>query len=208
MGQKTSVSLKQIADVCKKNNIPRISKSTGELLSLLILLTDPKKILEIGTGGGYSTVYLAQKLKPPYKIDTIENNKGVVGIAKRNIQKTAYGKYINVVNEDAQDWIKQKKQIYDFIFVDGKKSEYEKYLKICSLKLKKDGIIVFDDTLFWKKVKRKAKYEGLKGIYALLKEKKLKSYFLKFNQKLIKNKLYETFIIPVGNGLTIAIKRE
>lgn len=208
MGQKTSVSLKQIADVCKKNNIPRISKSTGELLSLLILLTDPKKILEIGTGGGYSTVYLAQKLKPPYKIDTIENNKRVVGIAKRNIQKTSYGKYINVVNEDAQHWIKKKKQIYDFIFVDGKKSEYGKYLKICSLKLKKDGIIAFDDTLFWKKRKRKAKYEGLKGIYALLKEKKLKSYFLKFNQKLIKNKLYETFIIPVGNGLTIAIKRE
>ncbi len=203
-------TLEKIESVCKKCNIPTIGVNTGEVLSLLAALHKPRKILEIGTGGGYSTIWIASKLTHNYFIDTIEKDKSVYSIAMKNITSTRFSNNIHLIHSDALTWINRKtNEEYDYIFVDGKKSEYHRYLESCRPLLRKKGLIIFDDTLFWLKKNTdtaRAFKTRKEKIFHILKMKRLEVYFRDFNRKFQKNSQYNAVFIPIENGLTIGQK--
>jgi len=117
-------------------NIPRI---TGKFLHLLIKIKKPKKILEIGTSNGYSTIWLGMEGN---EIITIEKDKNRAMMAKANFEAAGLGN-IKVIEGDALEVLDKINEEFDFVFIDGRKNEYLDYLK----KIKVKGIVVADNII-------------------------------------------------------------
>lgn len=115
-----------------KEELPPIAipENVGKLIYLLAKIQKPKRILEVGTLGGYSTLWLA-KGAPDAEIITLEYNPKHAAVARENFQRAGQGK-IKVIEGDAlktlQNFIKNGETPFDLIFLDADKEDYPAYL--------------------------------------------------------------------------------
>ena len=167
----------------------------GRLLSLISKIKQPKKILEIGTFTGYATLCLAEGLKTSGKIYTIDKNEELIKIQNKYFSKSKYHKNIIQYTGDAIEIIPKINSKFDLIFLDADKENYNKYLEIIIPKLNKKGILISDNVLWHGKVlsDKKNQDKVTKGIDA-------------FNKDLVENKNFQTFMLPIRDGLSISIK--
>jgi len=167
----------------------------GRLLSLISKIKQPKKILEIGTFTGYATLCLAEGLETSGKIYTIDKNEELVKIQNKYFSKSKYHKNIIQYTGDALEIIPKINSKFDLIFLDADKMNYNKYLEIIIPKLNKKGILVSDNVLWHGKVLSDRK-----------KQDKVTKRIDAFNKQLVKNKNFQTFMLPIRDGLSISIK--
>ena len=167
----------------------------GRLLSLISKIKQPKKILEIGTFTGYATLCLAEGLETSGKIFTIDKNEELIKIQNKYFSKSKYHKNIIQYTGDALEIIPKINSKFDLIFLDADKENYNKYLEIIIPKLNKKGILISDNVLWHGKVlsDKKNQDKVTKGIDA-------------FNKDLVENKNFQTFMLPIRDGLSISIK--
>ena len=167
----------------------------GRLLSLISKIKQPKKILEIGTFTGYATLCLAEGLETSGKIYTIDKNEELVKIQNKYFSKSKYHKNIIQYTGDALEIIPKINSKFDLIFLDADKMNYNKYLEIIIPKLNKKGILISDNVLWHGKVLSDRK-----------KQDKVTKRIDAFNKDLVKNKNFQTFMLPIRDGLSISIK--
>ena len=167
----------------------------GRLLSLISKIKQPKKILEIGTFTGYATLCLAEGLETSGKIYTIDKNEELIKIQNKYFSKSKYHKNIIQYTGDALEIIPKINSKFDLIFLDADKESYNKYLEIIIPKLNKKGILISDNVLWHGKVlsDKKNQDKVTKGIDT-------------FNKDLVENKNFQTFMLPIRDGLSISIK--
>lgn len=167
----------------------------GRLLSLISKIKQPKKILEIGTFTGYATLCLAEGLETSGKIYTIDKNEELIKIQNKYFSKSKYHKNIIQYTGDAIEIIPKINSKFDLIFLDADKENYNKYLEIIIPKLNKKGILISDNVLWHGKVlsDKKNQDKVTKGIDT-------------FNKDLVQNKNFQTFMLPIRDGLSISIK--
>lgn len=167
----------------------------GRLLSLISKIKQPKNILEIGTFTGYATLCLAEGLKTSGKIYTIDKNEELIKIQNKYFSKSKYHKNIIQYTGDALEIIPKINSKFDLIFLDADKDSYNKYLEIIIPKLNKKGILISDNVLWHGKVlsDKKNQDKVTKGIDT-------------FNKDLVENKNFQTFMLPIRDGLSISIK--
>ena len=167
----------------------------GRLLSLISKIKQPKKILEIGTYTGYATLCLAEGLETSGKIYTIDKNEELIKIQNKYFSKSKYHKNIIQYTGDAIEIIPKINSKFDLIFLDADKENYNKYLEIIIPKLNKKGILISDNVLWHGKVlsDKKNQDKVTKGIDT-------------FNKDLVENKNFQTFMLPIRDGLSISIK--
>ena len=167
----------------------------GRLLSLISKIKQPKKILEIGTFTGYSTLCLVEGLETSGKIYTIDKNEELIKIQNKYFSKSKYHKNIIQYTGDALEIIPKINSKFDLIFLDADKENYNKYLEIIIPKLNKKGILISDNVLWHGKVlsDKKNQDKVTKGIDT-------------FNKDLLENKNFQTFMLPIRDGLSISIK--
>ncbi len=118
----------------------QIPETSGKILSLLINLKKPKTILELGTGSGYSTLWLHTKNSEIY---TIERDPRKIQIAKKFLKKF---KNITLLEGEIKEILKTWNKKIDFLFIDADKRNYLNYLKTLEPFLNKEAIIVADNT--------------------------------------------------------------
>ena len=167
----------------------------GRLLSLISKIKQPKKILEIGTFTGYATLCLAEGLETSGKIYTIDKNEELIKIQNKYFSKSKYHKNIIQYTGDALEIIPKINSKFDLIFLDADKENYNKYLEIIIPKLNKKGILISDNVLWHGKVLSDKK-----------KQDKVTKKIDVFNKELVKNKNFQTFMLPIRDGLSISIK--
>ena len=125
------------------------------LLGLLLDLSRPRRILELGTAHGYSALFFAKKL-PEARITTIERNPVMIKAAKAEFNAREEGSRIDMRTGDAEEILDglvselsdaPQDRKFDFVFIDAAKSHYKSFFesveKICT----KDAIIVCDNIL-------------------------------------------------------------
>lgn len=138
------------ASMQEKPNI-QLSSEEGKLLCLFAKLSNSEKILEIGTGVGYSTIWLAKALAEGGNCVSIEKSKDFFEMAQKNIKKFPdLEEKIKLHNMDAIEILDQyqsSKTSFDFIFIDANKSAYPEYLTRSRELITKGGMIVLDDIL-------------------------------------------------------------
>lgn len=147
---KENDAIKAAKERAEKEHLPHISVSpnVGKLLAFLASLHQPKRILEIGTLAGYSTLWLAEGA-PQAEIITIENNPKHAQVARENFSYAKKEK-IQLIEEDAlitlEKFLKEKHPPFDFIFLDAYKEGYPLYLPFL-LQLSRDGTLLITDNL-------------------------------------------------------------
>ena len=134
-----------------------VARETIEFIFVILKITKPKNVLEIGTFNGYSALWLSLNSK---NVVTLEVDKERVRTAKDNFLK-ANVKNIKIIGGDAIENLKKLKERFDIIFIDGKKSEYKEYLE-SSLKLLNENGLIFVDNTISHKYKLKEFFEYLK----------------------------------------------
>ncbi len=133
-------------------NMPEISITPvqGKLLHTLALTCNAKKILEIGTLGGYSTIWLARALPEDGHLITIELDPHHAEIARENIKRAGLEPKVTIrvgsALEVLPEMVSEKLGPFDMIFIDADKPSYPEYLKY-SLQLSRPGTLIIADNV-------------------------------------------------------------
>ena len=139
----------------ESEGVPLILAETEEILSLLIDLTRPERILEIGTAHGYSALFFARK-RPGARITTIERNPVMIEAARAEFAKREEGSRIDLRTGDAGEILSElaekfesgdEQQKFDFVFIDAAKSHYREFLEAAEKICTKDALVVCDNIL-------------------------------------------------------------
>ncbi|OYN67711.1 MULTISPECIES: O-methyltransferase [Bacillus] len=136
----------------KQAGLPEIdvSPAQGKLLYLLAKTKNAKRILEIGTLGGYSTIWLARALEEDGELITLEAVSHHVQIAQQNISRAGLSERVSILEGKALDTLSQLKEKaalpFDFIFIDADKPNNPKYLK-WALDFSKKGTVIIADNV-------------------------------------------------------------
>lgn len=135
----------------RRNDLPTIdvSRTQGEFLRLLVTMTGAKRILEIGTLGGYSTICMAKALPEDGKIITLEANSNHAACATENIRNACFEDRINIRVGDALmtlPELENEQESFDFIFIDADKPNNPHYLE-WALKLAQPGATILADNV-------------------------------------------------------------
>ncbi len=139
--------LGQLQKESLEKNLPIIKPDTARLISFILSIKRPKRILEIGCCVGFSAALMTQYLKKDGKLTTIERYELMQEKALKNFETLGISHRIKMLKGDALDILPTLKRKYDFIFLDAAKGQYIQMLPHCLRLLKKDGILVADDVL-------------------------------------------------------------
>ena len=190
--------LREIEIYAAENHIPIVHKEVGVLLQVLTKISGAKKVLEIGTAIAYSALLFSEAMGEEGHITTIERNKRMIPLAKENIQKAGKTKNIRLIEGDAAVVIKQLKEKYDLIFLDGAKGHYKYLLKEGIDLLNPGGILISDNIL----------YKGMVATDKLVvrRQRTIVNRMREYLRYICNHPQLNTSIIPIGDGLAISYK--
>ena len=135
-----------------RNGLPQINVSAneGRLLHILARLSGAKRILEIGTLGGYSTIWLARALPEGGSLLTLEYSPKHATVARANIERAGLGDKVEVRVGAGLDLLPQIEANgegpFDLFFIDADKDNYPGYLD-WAIKLSRPGSVILSDNL-------------------------------------------------------------
>lgn len=165
----------------------------GRVLSLFSKLINPKYILEIGTYTGYSALCLAEGLQKEGELHTIDVNPELESIQNKYFNKSSYRNQIHQYIGDAVELIPNFDRVFDLVFIDAEKKQYDAYFEAV-LKKSKPGTVILSDNVLW---------TG-KVVEPLNPKDKTTKALLDFNKKLAIDPRVETVLLPIRDGLTMS----
>lgn len=136
----------------RKAELPAIDVTPlqGRFLEMLVRSTGARRVLEIGTLGGYSTIWLARALPNDGLVVTLELESKHTAIAQKNIKRAGLADRVHLrvgpAAETLASMVAESGAPFDFIFIDADKSGYPEYLKL-SLQLSRPGTLIVADNV-------------------------------------------------------------
>jgi predicted O-methyltransferase YrrM len=124
-----------------------ITPSQGKMLHIMATLCHAKTILEIGTLGGYSTIWLARALPPDGKLITIEINPAYAEVARKNIDNAGLQGKVKVKTGDALKILNNMDEVFDMVFLDAHKPSYTRYFTWSLRHTHSGSLIVADNVI-------------------------------------------------------------
>ena len=175
----------------------QISVSQCHFLHLIIKILNPKNILEIGTFTGLSTLTMALAIKENSFITALDKNEETSKIAKKFFYKANVGDKIKILVNNANASLEQiieSKKYFDLIFIDADKENYINYFQKSLSIINKSGVIIIDNVLWYGDVADSNKKD------------RLTVKIREFNSFVKNNKIVESLILPIGDGLSVCRK--
>jgi len=127
-----------------------VSPSQGKFLSILAKSHRAKRVLEIGTLGGYSTIWLARALPKDGVVISLELESHHADVARNNVERAGYANLVDIkvgpASETLKTLVAQNTEPFDFIFIDADKEGYPDYLER-SLELSHSGTVIVADNV-------------------------------------------------------------
>jgi predicted O-methyltransferase YrrM len=137
----------------KRENVPgiNVSATEGKLLQVLALMVGAKRILEIGTLGGYSGIHFARALPEDGKLVTLELDAHHAEVARRNFEHAEIAHKVEIRVGPAAQTLREiaaaDEPPFDVVFIDADKDGYQEYLELSLPLLRDGGLILADNTL-------------------------------------------------------------
>lgn len=181
-----------------ERNIPVSSDETLAFLCICAQMAKPKKILEIGTAIGVSGICMLEHCTAAH-MTTVELNPEFAREAEVNFAVAHMAERATVIVGDAAQVLPALSETYDFIFLDGPKVQYVKYLPELKRLLSAGGVIFADDVLLygWVNGEREAPQ----------KRKMLVEHIREYIDAVTSDNELKTTIVDVGNGVAISVKK-
>lgn len=192
--------LDAIAAEGRRRDLPIVHPETGQLLQVLVAATGARRVLEIGTAIGYSTVWMARALPPDGLLITVERDHDRAAGARENLARAGVADIAHVMVGDAARLVWKVSGPFDFIFQDGDKLQYEPLLDRLLDLLRPGGLLVADNALWRGEVV--PRYVE-RPHYPREQTAALAAY----NQRLATDPRVLSFVLPVGDGVSLAVKR-
>jgi predicted O-methyltransferase YrrM len=175
----------------------QIAISQCHFLHLLIKVSKVKKILEIGTFTGLSTLSMSLALPDDGKIITLDKNSETNKIAFTFFKKANQENKIEIITVSALEKLKNlnnKNEKFDLIFIDADKANYKNYYEHSLNLINKNDLIAIDNTLWYGDVVDETKKD------------KITLNIREFNTYVNKDSRTENIILPLGDGLSVCRK--
>jgi len=176
--------------------VPVIEDEVADFFRIVLTLSKAQRVLEIGMSIGFSTSSIADTIKAHGgRVTSIEIDPDIVKFARENFERLGLSDHIEVRIGDAGEVITEfEDETFDAVFQDADKSIYPPLLEECVRVLKPGGLFLADDALIPLRRSREDWDETLKAIHA-------------FNEKVANSTDLESTIVPIGDGITFAVKK-
>ena len=190
--------------VLHEDSMLAITNDTGKFFSILLSSMNAKKILEVGTSVGYSTLWLTyslyQNIENPHlskgNITTIDNNPLKIKKAATNFKTAGVSDVIEIVEGNAIEVLRQlskhannnpndQSQYFDFIFLDADKENLPEYFDLSISMVKKGGVIVTDNVLY---------------------PEEYRPSMSKYVEYIRKKDFVQSVTVPIGHGEEVSLK--
>jgi predicted O-methyltransferase YrrM len=171
-----------------------IDATRGHFLELLARMTRPNRVLEIGSGAGYSALWFMKGMGGKGKLDAIEVNARVVQVLRAVTKKAGLQRRVRIHHGPALTVLRKMRGPYDLVFIDADKDEYPAYLGH-ALRLTKAGSAIVADNMLWSgaTVHGDTRREGVHGI-------------MEYTKRIFADKRLSSIIIPLGDGLAVSYR--
>ena len=167
----------------------------GRVLAMFCHMIQPKTVLEIGTFTGYSAISMAEGMPEDGVLHTIDYDDELESFLKDVFAKSNQGHKIKLHIGDALTEIAKMNDIFDLVFIDADKEEYQAYYEAVLPKVRQGGYLLVDNTLWDGKVLKPVDPKDKETIA-----------IMKFNEFIAKDTRIEKVLLPIRDGLTLIRK--
>lgn len=187
-----------LREAMRERGLPEIyvSPMEGRFLQVLLKAARARSVLEIGTLGGYSAIWMARALPPSGRLVTLELEPARAELAREFIARADLDNVVEVRTGDARELLAeiQEDASFDACFIDADKAGYPEYLTHAQRLVRPGGLVLGDNALWSGKVVAEAEDDDTRAIQA-------------FNRRLASAEFTAT-ILPIRDGLAVAVLPE
>ncbi|MGA9384202.1 MAG: O-methyltransferase [Candidatus Sulfotelmatobacter sp.] len=177
------------------HNIPIVGPAVARVLQQLALMINAGTVFELGSAIGYSTIWWARAVGEKGRVIYTDGDSKNAERARRYFDRAGVSDRITLYTGDALEFLSEQKQQYDIIFNDVDKEDYPRVMRLVSPRLRKGGLFITDNVLWSGRVAEKnPKDATTKAI-------------LEFNRLLYNSEDFYTTILPIRDGLAVALKK-
>ena len=187
--------LGEMERLAKREDIPIIGPACGRLLALAVQVSRAKRIFEMGSAIGYSALWMARAAGGGAKIHYTDSDPRNVERARAFLRRAGVGRRVEMHQGDALEVLRKTPGVFDLIFIDVDKDQYPAALRLAQKRLRRGGLLVADNVLWYGRVAHAAKRGDTftRGIQ-------------QFNRKIYADKNLFPVIVPLRDGVAICRK--
>jgi predicted O-methyltransferase YrrM len=186
--------LAEIELEASKNDVPIVGPAVGRVLYQLAMISGAKRIFEMGSAIGYSTIWWARAVGEGGRVIYTDGDRKNADKARRYFDRAGVSQRITVRVGDALEFLSEEKEPYDIIFNDIDKVDYPRGFRVALPRLKSGGLFIADNVLWSGKVSRPNPDAQTKAI-------------LEFNKLIYESKDLFTTILPIRDGVSVCVKK-
>lgn len=171
-------------------------KIQGQLLRMLVQMSGASRILELGTFTGFSAICLAGALPEGGHLDTLELNDELEDLIREGFERAGVADKITLHIGDCKQTLRQlRNQVYDIVYIDANKREYNEYYELVFDMVRPGGLILADNVL----------WDGKVCMEPVPQDQQTQA-IVRFNDAIASDKRVESVILPLRDGLSIIRK--
>ncbi|MGB8063250.1 MAG: O-methyltransferase [Candidatus Sulfotelmatobacter sp.] len=192
---KRDAVLVEMEEHATEHDVPIVGPAVASVLQQLALMINARAVFELGSAIGYSTIWWAQAVGEKGQVIYTDGDPKNAERARGYFARAGVSSRIKIHTGDALEYLSEQKQEFDIIFNDVDKDDYPRVLRLVAPRLRKGGLFITDNVLWSGRVAEKNPSDArTKAI-------------LEFNRKLYDAKEFYTTILPIRDGLAVALKK-
>lgn len=191
---KRDAVLAEMEDYASAHDVPIVGPAVARVLQQLAMTINARTVFELGSAIGYSTIWWAQAVGEEGTVVYTDGDKKNAERARGYFSRAGVTSRITIHIGDALEFLSEQKQEYDIIFNDVDKEDYPRVLRLVAPRLRKGGLFITDNVLWSGRVADKSATDA-----------KTRA-ILEFNRKLYDAQEFYTTILPIRDGLAVAMK--
>lgn len=187
--------LREMEQVAAERKIPIVGPLVGRYLFQLARMIGARCVFEMGSAIGYSTIWWAQAMGEVGRVIYTDGDKKNAADALAYFQRAGVANRVDIRTGDAIELLSEERGEYDIILVDIDKEDYPRALRMAIPRIRKGGLLVADNVL----------WSGKVADPAMANDASTRA-ILEFNRTLYANKDFWTTMIPLRDGVAVAMK--
>lgn len=191
---KRDAVLVEMEQYATEHDVPIVGPAVASVLQQLALAINARTVFELGSAIGYSTIWWAQAVGQRGQVIYTDGDPKNAERARGYFTRAGVSSCIKIHTGDALEYLSEQKQDFDIIFNDVDKDDYPRVLRLVAPRLRKGGLFITDNVLWSGRVAEKNPDKRTKAI-------------LEFNRKLYDSTEFYTTILPIRDGLAVALKK-
>lgn len=188
--------LRKMERYATKHKVPIVGPACARVLHQLALMVRAKRVFEMGSAIGYSTLWLARAVGPKGKVFYTDGDPANVERAQAYLREAGVERRVKFLVGDALESLKATPGQFDLIFNDVSKTQYPAVFKLALPRLRPGGLLITDNVL----------WSGKSALPAAADDAEARA-IQKFNRMVYKSPDLITTIVPLRDGLAVCLKR-